>query len=102
MAKRNTKNRQQQKQIAKKAKNVFAVSQGKKNNTKKAKEVSTKLKKINVNAKREKADKNFQDMHAQIVSKKQPSKPAPKPLPPKNKSQPNTNQVQADLDKMQM
>lgn len=102
MAKRNTKNRQQQKQVAKKAKNVFAVSQGKKNNTKKAKEVSTKLKKINVNAKREKADKNFQDLHAQIVSKKQNNKPAPKPLPPKNKSQPNTKQVESDLDKMQM
>lgn len=47
MAKRSTKNRQQVKQVAKKAKNVFAVTQGKKNNTKKAKEVSTKLKKVN-------------------------------------------------------
>ncbi|KAL9699308.1 hypothetical protein quinque_002749 [Culex quinquefasciatus] len=45
---------------------------------------------INVNAKREKADKNFQDLHAQIVSKKQNNKPTPKPLPAKNKSQPNT------------
>ncbi|EDS33123.1 tRNA methyltransferase [Culex quinquefasciatus] len=102
MAKRSTKNRQQVKQVAKKAKNVFAVTQGKKNNTKKAKEVSTKLKKINVNAKREKADKNFQDLHAQIVSKKQNNKPTPKPLPAKNKSQPNTKQMEADLDKMQM
>lgn len=100
MGKRNTKNRNQQKQVAKKVKNVFAVSQGKKN-SKKAKQVATKLKKINVHDKRDKADKNFQDLHAQIVSKKA-NKPAVKPLPQKNKTQANTKPVEDSLNKMQV
>lgn len=103
MAKRNIKNRNQQKQTAKKVKNVFAVNQAKKGNVKKAKEVTSKLKKINVQDKREKADKKFQDLHAHIVAKKPEKKAAPaKPVAPKNKSQANTKQVEAGFDKMQM
>ncbi|XP_053690065.1 tRNA (guanine(37)-N1)-methyltransferase [Sabethes cyaneus] len=98
----NTKNRNQQKQIAKKAKNIFAVSQAKKNNVKKAKEVSSKLKKINVHEKREKVDKNFQNLHSQIVTSKKSKKMPPKPVVEKTKVQANTNHVEAELDKMQM
>lgn len=100
MGKRNIKNRNQQKQIAKKAKNVFAVSLAKKNNAKKAKEVSTKLKKINVHEKREKVDTNFQKLHSQIVTTK--NKKLAKPIVKKNQVQTNTNQVETDLNKMQM
>ncbi|XP_021698796.1 tRNA (guanine(37)-N1)-methyltransferase [Aedes aegypti] len=103
MGKRNIKNRNQQKQTAKKVKNVFAVNQSKKGNVKKAKEVTSKLKKINVQDKREKADKKFQDLHAHIVAKKPEKKPLPaKPASKKNKNQANTKQVEAGLDKMQM
>ncbi|KFB42211.1 tRNA (guanine(37)-N1)-methyltransferase [Anopheles sinensis] len=91
----------QRKQLAKKAKNVFTVSQAKKTNLKKTKEISAKLKKINVQDKREKVDQNFQSLHAQIVSKKAP-KPAPKPLPSKNKTKPDTNKMETDLNKMQV
>ncbi|XP_055625300.1 tRNA (guanine(37)-N1)-methyltransferase [Toxorhynchites rutilus septentrionalis] len=102
MGKNNKKNRNQQKQVAKKAKNVFAVSQAKKNNVKKAKEITSKLKKINVKDKREAADKSFQELHAHIVSKKSSKKPAPKGLPQKKKPNANTAQVEKDLDKMQV
>lgn len=103
MGKRNIKNRNQQKQTAKKVKNVFAVNQGKKSNVKKAKEVTSKLKKINVQDKREKSDKKFQDLHAHIVAKKPEKKSSKeKPAPQKNKSQTNTKLVEASLDKMQM
>ncbi|XP_055537723.1 tRNA (guanine(37)-N1)-methyltransferase [Wyeomyia smithii] len=102
MGKKNIKNRNQQKQIAKKAKNVFAVSQAKKNNVKKAKEVSGKLKKINVYEKREKADKNFQNLHAQIVTTKKTKKIPSKTVVKKDKVQANTKQVEAELNKMQM
>ncbi|XP_055606593.1 tRNA (guanine(37)-N1)-methyltransferase [Uranotaenia lowii] len=98
----NVKNRNQQKQVAKKAKNIFAVNQGKKNNPKKAKEVASKLKKMNVYDKREKTDKNFQELHSKVVNKKQSTKVAPKPAPQKTKANTNTKQVEADLDKMQM
>lgn len=56
---------------------------------------------IQVNDKREKVDKKFQDLHAQIVSKKA-AKPAPKPLPAKNKNKPDTKKIEADLNEMQM
>lgn len=102
MGKKNVKNRNQQKQIAKKVKNVFAVSQAKKSNIKKAKEVSSKLKKINVHEKREKVDNNFQNLHSQIVSTKKNKKMPSKPVVAKTKTKANTNQVEKDLDKMQM
>nr|XP_040223897.2 tRNA (guanine(37)-N1)-methyltransferase isoform X3 [Anopheles coluzzii] len=95
------KMKDQRKQLAKKAKTVFSVSQAKKGNLKKTKEVSSNLKKIQVNDKREKVDKKFEDLHAQIVSKKA-AKPAPKPLPVKNKSKPDTKKIEADLNEMQM
>uniref|UniRef100_A0A182Q688 tRNA (guanine(37)-N1)-methyltransferase n=1 Tax=Anopheles farauti TaxID=69004 RepID=A0A182Q688_9DIPT len=101
MAKKANKLKDQPKQLAKKAKNVFTVSQGKKNNFKKAKEVTSNLKKIHVQNKREKLDHKFQDLHAKIVAKKAP-KPAPKPLPAKNKSKPDTSKVQTGLSEMQM
>uniref|UniRef100_A0A182JPT4 tRNA (guanine(37)-N1)-methyltransferase n=1 Tax=Anopheles christyi TaxID=43041 RepID=A0A182JPT4_9DIPT len=101
MAKKANKMKDQRKQLAKKAKSVFTVSQAKKSNLKKTKEVSSSLKKIKVQNKREKVDQKFQDLHAQIVSKKAP-KPAPKPLPAKNKSKPDTKKIEADLNEMQM
>lgn len=58
---------------------------------------------INVQDKREKADKKFQDLHAQIVAKKPDKKPLPaKPASQKNKAQTNTKQVEAGFDKMQV
>uniref|UniRef100_A0A182LVP9 tRNA (guanine(37)-N1)-methyltransferase n=1 Tax=Anopheles culicifacies TaxID=139723 RepID=A0A182LVP9_9DIPT len=95
------KMKDQRKQLAKKAKNVFSVSQAKKKDLKKTKEVSSTLKKIKVQDKREKVDQKFQDLHAQIVTKKAP-KPAPKPLPAKNKNKPDTKKIEADLNVMQM
>ncbi|XP_053663853.1 tRNA (guanine(37)-N1)-methyltransferase [Anopheles marshallii] len=95
------KMKDQRKQLAKKAKNVFTVSQAKKKNMKKTKEVSNNLKQIKVQDKREKVDQKFQDLHAQIVSKKAP-KPAPKPLPAKNKGKADTKKIEADLNEMQM
>uniref|UniRef100_A0A182N8A5 tRNA (guanine(37)-N1)-methyltransferase n=1 Tax=Anopheles dirus TaxID=7168 RepID=A0A182N8A5_9DIPT len=101
MAKKANKMKDQPKQLAKKAKTVFTVSQGKKSNLKKAKEVTSNLKKINVQDKREKLDNKFQDLHAKIVSKKAP-KPASKPLPAKNKTKPDTKKLETDLNEMQM
>lgn len=127
MAKKANKLKDQPKQLAKKAKNVFAVSQAKKGNLKKTKEVAAKLKKvisqrrsyyvlscnayrialsllhsqINVQDKREKVDANFKTLHAQIVAKKTP-KPAPRPLPAKNKTTPDTNKMETDLNKLEM
>uniref|UniRef100_A0A182PDT6 Uncharacterized protein n=1 Tax=Anopheles epiroticus TaxID=199890 RepID=A0A182PDT6_9DIPT len=106
MAKKANKMKDQKKQLAKKAKTVFSVSQAKKSPLKKTKEVSSNLKKvvyalIKVQDKREKVDQKFQDLHAQIVSKKAP-KPAPKPLPAKNKEKPDTKKIEADLTEMQM
>nr|E3WPP8.1 RecName: Full=tRNA (guanine(37)-N1)-methyltransferase; AltName: Full=M1G-methyltransferase; AltName: Full=tRNA [GM37] methyltransferase; AltName: Full=tRNA methyltransferase 5 homolog [Anopheles darlingi] len=101
MAKKANKLKDQPKQLAKKAKNVFAVSQTKKGNLKKTKEVAAKLKKINVQDKREKVDANFKTLHAQIVAKKTP-KPAPRPLPAKNKTTPDTNKMETDLTKLEM
>ncbi|XP_050076212.1 tRNA (guanine(37)-N1)-methyltransferase [Anopheles maculipalpis] len=95
------KMKDQRKQLAKKAKTVFTVSQAKKKNMKKTKEISSNLKQIKVQDKREKVDQKFQDLHAQIVSKK-PPKPAPKPLPTKNKSKTDTKKIEADLNEMQM
>uniref|UniRef100_A0A182FGN2 tRNA (guanine(37)-N1)-methyltransferase n=1 Tax=Anopheles albimanus TaxID=7167 RepID=A0A182FGN2_ANOAL len=101
MAKKANKLKDQPKQLAKKAKNVFAVSQAKKGNLKKTKEVAAKLKKINVQDKREKVDANFKTLHAQIVAKKTP-KPTPRPLPAKNKTTPDTNKMETDLNKLEM
>ncbi|XP_049296664.1 tRNA (guanine(37)-N1)-methyltransferase [Anopheles funestus] len=95
------KMKDQRKQLAKKAKTVFTVSQGKKKNMKKTKEVSSSLKNIKVQDKREKVDQKFQDLHAQIVAKKAP-KPAPKPLPAKNKGKADTKKIEVDLNEMQM
>ncbi|XP_053674332.1 tRNA (guanine(37)-N1)-methyltransferase [Anopheles nili] len=93
----------QRKQLAKKAKNVFSVSQPKKSNLKKTKEVSSNLKKITTQNKKDtkKVDQQFKDLHAQIVSKKA-QKPAPKPLPAKNKSTPDTKKLESGLTEMQM
>uniref|UniRef100_A0A1Y9HFD1 Uncharacterized protein n=1 Tax=Anopheles funestus TaxID=62324 RepID=A0A1Y9HFD1_ANOFN len=101
MAKKANKMKDQRKQLAKKAKTVFTVSQGKKKNMKKTKEVSSSLKNIKVQDKREKVDQKFQDLHAQIVAKKAP-KPAPKPLPAKNKGKADTKKIEVDLNEMQM
>ena len=57
---------------------------------------------MNVNDKREKTDKNFKDLHAKVVSKKEIKKAMPPKGKKAGKDKPNTKEVEDNLDQMQV